>query len=736
MRFKKLGALILGALLTIGVAAGIGATVEKDRVKAADVETSVELTITGTTGALASDNNSISWTKDGVTFTNKKGSTAIRTSDSAHYRIYAGSSIEINCANGNITEFVVTCTSDSYATVLNNSIVEGAEAVVDGSIVTATLTNPMESYNIANVSAQTRVNKVVVTYNQTGGGSSEPEQPVYPTTITVSPKTASVPQGSTKQLEATIDNDATVNDVSWKSSDTTVATVDNTGLVEVQKNAGVGKTATITAYSEHNGEASDSALITVADAVPTSTTLRREGYAKYKVGQKIIDSQDGRLYIEYSNDTEKDIEITDSKLSATVDGDVFDILNDTFTKEDDGKKLLITYKDGNYVATLYSAITLQIFEDLKINTISSNFNSNSNFILSNISNKENLINIKYDCWENTANITVESSDINENVLIVGDPKNEMNNPTGTITLPVTPVDEAEGQVELTITLTRGEFRDSGRIVIPVVKGVETQTSGGSTTTTIDTTAQGYTNAEVITSINSGDITINFSKGANNNPPTYYNSGTAIRVYGGNTVTIQSTNNIVEILITFGSSDGNNTITVNTGDYSDGTWTGNATSVVFTIGGTSGNRRFQTFEITTESTSQTVIKESADFLKVNTFVNTYMHHDDIALIEEELGVCGEYFESANTEFVKLTDAQRIIFRDVFTLSYARLQAWADANNATFVIDTDGSIKTSNGINAVMAFGNETSMIIIIFAIVALSGFAFFYVAKRKNKEFEF
>ena len=69
MRFKKLGALILGALLTIGVAAGIGATVEKDRVKAADVETSVELTITGTTGALASDNNSISWTKDGVTFT-------------------------------------------------------------------------------------------------------------------------------------------------------------------------------------------------------------------------------------------------------------------------------------------------------------------------------------------------------------------------------------------------------------------------------------------------------------------------------------------------------------------------------------------------------------------------------------------------------------------------------------------------------------------------------------------
>ena len=50
-------------------------------------------------------------------------------------------------------------------------------------------------------------------------------------------------------------------------------------------------------------------------------------------------------------------------------------------------------------------------------------------------------------------------------------------------------------------------------------------------------------------------------------------------------------------MTFGSSDGSNTITTDVNTYSNGTWTGSATSVKFTIGGTSGNRRIKKIAVT-------------------------------------------------------------------------------------------------------------------------------------------
>ena len=56
---------------------------------ASAADTTVTLQVFGTTGTL--NGKSISWTNDIVTFTNNQGSstTAIRTSDSDHYRVYA-----------------------------------------------------------------------------------------------------------------------------------------------------------------------------------------------------------------------------------------------------------------------------------------------------------------------------------------------------------------------------------------------------------------------------------------------------------------------------------------------------------------------------------------------------------------------------------------------------------------------------------------------------------------------
>ncbi len=121
----------------------------------------------------------------------------------------------------------------------------------------------------------------------------------------------------------------------------------------------------------------------------------------------------------------------------------------------------------------------------------------------------------------------------------------------------------------------------------------------SVTKSIDFSAQGYGNGTVISSATVDDnINVAFNKGSNSNAPTYYTSGTAIRCYGGNYFTVSSTSGpITKIELTYGSSDGSNAITTNVGTFSSPKWTGSASSVKFTIGGTSGNRRIQAISVT-------------------------------------------------------------------------------------------------------------------------------------------
>jgi hypothetical protein len=127
------------------------------------------------------------------------------------------------------------------------------------------------------------------------------------------------------------------------------------------------------------------------------------------------------------------------------------------------------------------------------------------------------------------------------------------------------------------------------------------TSWGQTRTQINWAAvdQGYTNGQAIESVDfDSNVSGSFFKGTNNNPPKYYNTGSAIRCYGGNYFTITTSDgNLTEIALTFASGEGTNAITTDVGTYSDGTWTGTASSVTFTIGGTSGHRRIAAFDIT-------------------------------------------------------------------------------------------------------------------------------------------
>ena len=120
-----------------------------------------------------------------------------------------------------------------------------------------------------------------------------------------------------------------------------------------------------------------------------------------------------------------------------------------------------------------------------------------------------------------------------------------------------------------------------------------------TEASIDFSEQGYENAQdmdgVIIDIDE-NVTVVFNKASGSTSPKYYNSGTAIRAYGGNNFIVSSTGTISSITLTFGSSDGSNVITTEVGTFESPTWTGSESEVTFTIGGTSGNRRIKAIDV--------------------------------------------------------------------------------------------------------------------------------------------
>ena len=117
---------------------------------------------------------------------------------------------------------------------------------------------------------------------------------------------------------------------------------------------------------------------------------------------------------------------------------------------------------------------------------------------------------------------------------------------------------------------------------------------------VDFSAQGYVNSQTVSSYHGTHFSVSFDKGTNSNLPKYYDSGTAIRVYGGGYFIITSESTITKIVVEFGSSDGSNAISTNAGTFSNGTWIGSSNSVKFTIGGQSGHRRIQKITVTTFS----------------------------------------------------------------------------------------------------------------------------------------
>ena len=131
--------------------------------------------------------------------------------------------------------------------------------------------------------------------------------------------------------------------------------------------------------------------------------------------------------------------------------------------------------------------------------------------------------------------------------------------------------------------------------------------------TIDFSALGYDNAEEVTTVQGTDVTLSFDKGTNSYTPKYYTAGTAVRLYGGNTLKVSSSTKTIEkVVFTFISSSYNlNSPTVDKGSYDSetSTWTGSASEFTITRGGTSGHARIQKMEFYYAAGGQTDIRQA-------------------------------------------------------------------------------------------------------------------------------
>ncbi len=128
------------------------------------------MTIAGTTGVLASDSSSISWSSTNFTFTNYKtsSSSAILYTDNTYYRVYANSSVTIAAIDGqsNATKIVFTCTSSSYASALVTSLTnDGYEASASNTVVTVNITEGASSIEFT-ASKQFRISNIEITFTK------------------------------------------------------------------------------------------------------------------------------------------------------------------------------------------------------------------------------------------------------------------------------------------------------------------------------------------------------------------------------------------------------------------------------------------------------------------------------------------------------------------------------------------------------------------------------------------
>lgn len=127
------------------------------------------------------------------------------------------------------------------------------------------------------------------------------------------------------------------------------------------------------------------------------------------------------------------------------------------------------------------------------------------------------------------------------------------------------------------------------------------------TVTVTFSESGYANAQKVPSFKAGEIEFTLEKGTSNTDPAYYNTGTGIRVYLNNWITVKAPAGTTITNMVFTCSAANyslGTSTVTEGTFSTSgavsTWTGNANELKITVKSSGKHARWQKVEVTYET----------------------------------------------------------------------------------------------------------------------------------------
>jgi len=158
---KKILSMMLVVMMLVGM-------LPMNAIHSHAAELSETITIAASTGTVSGE--SISWSSGSLSFTANKNtsSTAIRTTDSDHFRLYVGFSATLNCSAGNITKIVMTSTGSSYAIAPTGK--DGSVGTVSGTTITIVPNGSSNTYTIPSITKQTRIKSITVTYSTVDSG--------------------------------------------------------------------------------------------------------------------------------------------------------------------------------------------------------------------------------------------------------------------------------------------------------------------------------------------------------------------------------------------------------------------------------------------------------------------------------------------------------------------------------------------------------------------------------------
>ena len=270
---------------------------------------------TSQTHVTTSSEDYLVFTNSPVTVTIWKGSSTTNANNyvaggtNAHTRSYKNQRFTISAGGSEVSKIVIHGSSDKGISGFTTPSWTNASLTYDGYEITLTPTNSTSDV-YATLTDTVSFTGITVTVGEGGSSSTT----VYPTSISLSAASSSISIGGTSQLTVGYTpSDTNVKNVTFTSSNNSVATVSTSGLV-----TGVSQgNATITATAETaNGTTSATTSISVTPIAVTSVSLSSNSET-IKVGKTVTLTPS----ISPANATNKNVTWTSSNTSvATVSG--------------------------------------------------------------------------------------------------------------------------------------------------------------------------------------------------------------------------------------------------------------------------------------------------------------------------------------------------------------------------------------------------------------------------------